>query len=140
MANREDKGSVSQTTNGSQVVVVKQKSAILVILMYVFSGGFLGYIGVDRFYKGDYVLGFIKLLMGSMGIFLGIMYGVTFVIGAIFTGEMIGFSLGAVVAFGVVGIYLLWVFIGFFLVPINIMIKNARQVDSIKRRTYNKAK
>ncbi|EMZ40804.1 NINE protein [Helicobacter bilis] len=132
MANREDKGSVSQTTNGSQVVVVKQKSAILVILMYVFSGGFLGYIGVDRFYKGDYVLGFIKLFMGSIGIIVVIIYGVTFVAGAIFTGEMIGFSLGAV-ALGVVCIYLLWVFIDFFLVPISIMIKNARQVDSIKQ-------
>ena len=65
----ENKGSaVSQTKNESQVVVVRQKSAIVVILMYVFSFGALGYIGVDRFYKGDIILGFIKLFMGSIGI------------------------------------------------------------------------
>ena len=126
MANRENKGSVSQTTNGSQVVVVKQKSAILVILIYVFSGGFLGHIGVDRFYKGDYVLGFIKLFMGVIGIVVGIMFGFA----AIFSGEMSG--LGAV-DLGFVCIYLLWVFIDFFLVPISIMIKNAKERAKVEQ-------
>lgn len=68
MANMENKGSASQTKNESQVVVVRQKSAIAVILMYVFSFGALGYIGVDRFYKGDIILSFIKLFMCSIGI------------------------------------------------------------------------
>ena len=48
-----------------------------------------------------------------MGIIVVIMYGVTFVIGAIFTGDMSVFGTGAVVAFSVVCIYLLWVLIDF---------------------------
>lgn len=101
------------------VVVMPLKSPVVGFLL----GFFLGWLGVDRFYKGNVLLGIIKLIGGLI-----------FVVCAPFNGWFIigmsiqsGPSLGLVIVIAS-WIYLLWYILDLILVPLGISRDNAHKL------------
>lgn len=107
----------------AKVVVVSEKSAVLGFIINLLG---LGFFGFDRFYKGDFILGTFKLIMGIFMILGGFYFGM-FVFGdtaqqAIENGNT--FLLYS--RYVIIGYLFLWA-LDFILVPLGIIKDNAKK-------------
>lgn len=92
------------------IVVANEKSAVLGFIINLLG---LGWFGFDRFYKGDFILGTFKLIMGIFMVFMAIF-------GFLFLPLIIDSR------YVVVGYLVLWI-LDFILVPLGIIKDNAKK-------------
>ena len=97
----------------AKVVVVSEKSAVLGFIINLLGFGWFGF---DRFYKGDFILGTFKLMMGIFMVFMAIF-------GFLFLPLIIDNPYSRYV---VVGYLVLWI-LDFILVPLGIIKDNAKK-------------
>lgn len=88
----------------AKVVVVSEKSAVLGFIINLLGFGWFGF---DRFYKGDFILGTFKLMMGMGGIVVALLF------------DKYGH-------YAIVGYLVLWI-LDFILVPLGIIKDNAKK-------------
>lgn len=94
--------------NNQKVVVMPLKSPVIGFVLALF----LGWLGVDRFYKGNVLLGIIKLIGGLIFFVCGALAWV-FISLLIQSGSSLGMTIG------VAGlIYILWYILDLILVPL----------------------
>lgn len=86
------------------IVVANEKSAVLGFIINLLG---LGWFGFDRFYKGDFILGTFKLIMGMGGIVVALLF------------DKYGH-------YAIVGYLFLWI-LDFILVPLGIIKDNAKK-------------
>ncbi len=104
--------------NNQKVVVMPLKSPVIGFVLALF----LGWLGVDRFYKGNVLLGIIKLIGGLIFFVCGALAWV-FISWLIESGSSLGMTIG------VAGlIYILWYILDLILVPLGISRDNAKKL------------
>lgn len=104
--------------NNNVVVVMPLKSPVIGFVLAFF----LGWLGVDRFYKGNVLLGIIKLIGGLIFVVCG---ALAWVIIAMLVQS--GSSLGSAIVIAA-SIYLLWYVLDLILVPLGISMDNKRKL------------
>lgn len=112
---------MSENTNNQKVVVVANlKSPVVGFVLALF----LGWLGVDRFYKG----GSVSILLGVFKLIGGLMF-VVYVNFWLFFGMLMVSNSDIGAAIGVaVSIYLLWYVLDLILIPLGISLDNRKKL------------
>lgn len=131
---------MSENTKNEKVVVVANlKSPVIGFVLALF----LGWLGVDRFYKGggvSIVLGIIKLIWG-LSIVSGLFF--VFVFASVFAFALARFAVESefiqtIMSF-YVGIYVLWYVLDLIFVPLEISLDNRKKL-AIAQGNYKQEK
>ncbi|KAA8709855.1 hypothetical protein [Helicobacter canis] len=107
----------------AKVVVVSEKSAVLGFVINLLG---LGFFGFDRFYKGDFILGTFKLIMGVFMAIGGLFFGFYLVTDEASQAIENGNTFLQYSRYVVGGYFFLWIF-DFILVPLGIIKDNAKK-------------
>ena len=109
---------MSENTKNEKVVVVANlKSPMIGFVLALF----LGWLGVDRFYKG----GILSILLGIIKLILGVMFLLGFAVVSIFIIALDG------VMYLLIG-YIIWYVLDLILVPLGIVLDNRRKMAIAK--------
>lgn len=109
---------MSENTKSEKVVVVANlKSPVVGFVLALF----LGWLGVDRFYKG----GILSILLGIVKLILGLLFVLGFTVLSIFIIALDG------VMYLLIG-YIIWYVLDLILVPLGIVLDNRRKLAIAK--------
>ncbi len=107
----------------AKVVVVNEKSAVVGFLINVVG---LGFFGFDRYYKGDFILGTFKLIMGIFMAIGGFLFGAYLLTDEASQAIENGNTFLLYSRYVIVGYLFLWI-LDFILVPLGIIKDNAKK-------------
>lgn len=124
------------TKNEKVVVVAKLKSPVVGFVLALF----LGWLGVDRFYKGGFLsilLGIIKLIFGVMLVFFGLTLIAGFgwlLLTSVLVADKDSQQVISIVFIG----YAVWYILDLIFVPLGISLDNRRKLAIAKNKRRQK--